>query len=95
VIVIGTSAHTLWAISLGIGLVAALAAAALLLALVMTVGRIDRSAKALLAAAGQVAGQTEYIPQLQATAPVLGQIHDEVLVLDDYMNALTDGFGGR
>ena len=25
---------------------------------------------------------------------MLGQIQDEVLVLDDYMNALTDGFGG-
>ena len=94
-IVIGASAHTLWAISLVIGLIAALVAAGLLLVLVGTVSRIDRSAKALLAAAGQVAGQTEYIPQLQATAPVLGQIHDEVLVLDDYMNALTDGFGGR
>ena len=94
-IVIGASAHTLWAISLAIGLIAALVAAVLLVVLVTTVGRIDQSAKALLAAAGKVAGQTEYIPQLQATAPVLGQIQDEVLVLDDYMNALTDGFGGR
>lgn len=94
-IVIGASAHTFWAISLIIGLVAALVAAGLLALLVTTVGRIDRSAKALLEAAGQLAGQTEYIPQLQATAPVLGQIQDEVLVLDDYMNALTDGFGGR
>ena len=94
-IVIGASAHTLWAISLVIGLVAALVAAALLVVLVVTVDRIDRSAKALFAVAGQVAGQTEFIPQLQATAPVLGQIKDEVLVLDDYMNALTDGFGGR
>ena len=94
-IVIGASAHTLWAVSLGIGLVAAVVAAILLTVLVSTVDRIDRSSKALLGVAGQVAGNTEYIPQLQATAPVLGQIQDEVLVLDDYMNALTDGFGGR
>ncbi len=94
-IAIGASAHTLWTISLAIGFGAAIVAAILLTVLVSTVDRIDRSCKALLGAAGQVAGNTEYIPQLQATAPVLGQIQDEVLVLDDYMNALTDGFGGR
>jgi hypothetical protein len=94
-IVIGASAHTFWAISLAIGFGAAVVAAILLTLLVTTVDRIDRSSKSLLGVAGQVAGNTEYIPQLQATAPVLGQIQDEVLVLDDYMNALTDGFGGR
>lgn len=94
-IVIGASAHTLWAVSLGIGLVAALVAAGLLAALVSTVSRINRSTAALLGVAGEVAGRTEHIPQLLATAPVLGQIQDEVLVLDDYMNALTDGLGGR
>jgi hypothetical protein len=94
-ITIGASAHTLWAVSLGIGFGAAVVAAILLTLLVSTVDRIDRSSKALLGVAGQVAGNTAYIPQLQATAPVLGQIQDEVLVLDDYMNALTDGFGGK
>jgi parvulin-like peptidyl-prolyl isomerase len=94
-ILIGTSAHTFWAIGLSIGFGAAVVAAILLTILVSTVDRIDRSVKALLGVAGQVAGNTEYIPQLHATAPVLGQIQDEVLVLDDYMNALTDGFGGR
>jgi hypothetical protein len=94
-IMIGASAHTLWAVSLSIGFGAAVVAAILLTLLVSTVDRIDRSSKALLGVAGQVAGNTAYIPQLQATAPVLGQIQDEVLVLDDYMNALTDGFGGK
>ena len=94
-IVIGASSHTTWVVSLVIGLVAALVAAALLALLVSVVSRIDRSTRALLKAAGEVAGRTEHIPQLLATAPVLGQIHEEVLVLDDYMNALTDGFGGR
>jgi ribose/xylose/arabinose/galactoside ABC-type transport system permease subunit len=92
--VIATSAHTYWAIALVIGLVAALVAAGLLAMLVMTVGKIDSSVKALLACAGSVAANTANIPQLQATAPVLGQIIDEALVQDDYMNALTDGFGG-
>ena len=91
----GASAHTLWVVSLIIGVAGALVAAALLAILVVTVDRIDRSVKSLLGVAVKTAGNTQYIPQLQATAPVLEQIQDEVLVLDDYMNALTDGFGGK
>ena len=44
--------------------------------------------------ATQVAGNTANIPQLEATAPVLGLIVQEAVVQDGYMNALTDGFGG-
>ena len=90
---LAVSANTLWAISLGIGLVAALVVAALLAILVRTVDDIARSARTLLGVAGEVAANTAYIPQLEATAPVLGQIIDEALVQDRYMNALTDGFG--
>ena len=90
-----TTAHTYWTIALVIGLVAALTVAILLAVLVNTVGNIDKSAAKLLAVAGKVAGNTSYIPQLQATAPVLGLIVEEALVQDDYMNALTDGFGGK
>jgi hypothetical protein len=93
--VLATSFHTYWWIALGIGLVAALIVAALLGALLSAVASIDNSVKSLLGVAGKVAANTEYIPQLQATAPVLGQIIDEALVQDDYMNALTDGFGGK
>src|SRR5215211_5420193 len=42
---------------------------------------------------GQGRGQTANIPQLEATAPVLGLIVDEAVVQDRYMNALTDGYG--
>ena len=69
---LAVSGNTLWAISLGIGLVAALIVAALLAVLVRTVDDIGRSAHALLEVAGKVAGNTANIPQLQATAPVLG-----------------------
>ena len=86
--------HGAWGIALIIGLVAALAVAALLLVLIRAVTAIDRSASALLDVAGQVAGNTANIPQLQATAPVLGQIVTEAVVQDGYMNALTDGYGG-
>jgi hypothetical protein len=90
---LAVSANTLWAISLGIGLAAALIVAALLAVLVRTVDDFGRSARALLDAAGGVAGNTVNIPKLQATAPVLGQIVDEAVVQDRYMNALTDGYG--
>jgi hypothetical protein len=88
------SNNGLWAVSLGIGLVAALVVAYLLTVLVRSVIDIDRSVGSLLEVAGKVAGNTSNIPQLEATAPVLGQIVDEAVVQDRYMNALTDGYGG-
>jgi predicted permease len=89
------SNNGLWAVSLGIGLVAALVVAALLYILVRTVEDIDKSVAGLLDVAGKVAGNTANIPQLQATAPVLGEIVDEAVVQDRYMNALTDGYGEK
>jgi hypothetical protein len=84
----------MWGVALVIGLVAALIVAGLLLVLVRSVTDIDRSVSGLLDVAGKVAANTANIPQLQATAPVLGQIVDEAVVQDGYMNALTDGYGG-
>ena len=81
------SSHTYWAISLGIGLIAALVVAFLLIVLVRTVTSIEKSVDGLLVVATAVAGNTAYIPQLQATAPVLGEIIDEAIVQDGYMNA--------
>jgi hypothetical protein len=91
---LATSAHTLWGVSLGIGLGAALIVTVLLLMLLRAVRHIDESAGKLLAVAGNVAANTAYIPQLEATAPVLGLIVEEAVVQDGYMNALTDGYGG-
>ena len=90
---LAVSANTLWTISLVIGLVAALVVAALLTILVRTVDDIDRSVGGLLDVASKVAGNTAHIPQLEATAPVLGLIVEEAVVQDRYMNALTDGYG--
>jgi hypothetical protein len=84
----------MWGIALIIGLLAALIVAGLLLVLVRAVRDIDASVSALLGVAGEVAENTAHIPQLQATAPVLGEIVDEAVVQDGYMNALTDGYGG-
>jgi hypothetical protein len=83
-----------WDLSLVIGLVAALIVTVLLLILIKAVRDIERSVDGLLEVAGAVAGQTANIPQLEATAPVLGLIVEEAVVQDGYMNALTDGYGG-
>jgi hypothetical protein len=84
---------TYWVIALIIGLAAALIVAALLVMLIRSVSSIEKSVGGLLAVATSVAGNTTNIPQLEATAPVLGMIVDEAIVQDGYMNALTDGFG--
>jgi len=84
-----------WAIALSIAFGAAVIVAILLTVLVETVGSIERSVDGLLEIAGKVGANTANIPQLEATAPVLALIVDEAVVQDGYMNALTDGFGGR
>ncbi|MEA2207540.1 MAG: hypothetical protein QOF54_17 [Solirubrobacteraceae bacterium] len=88
------SAHGYWWIALAIGLAAALVVAFLLAVLIIAVMNIERSVDGLLEVATKVAGNTANIPQLEATAPVLGLIVQEAVVQDGYMNALTDGFGG-
>ena len=87
------SAHTAWVVSLIIGLVAALIVAGLLAVLIKAVRDIESSVGGLLEVAGKVGANTANIPQLEATAPVLGLIVAEAGVQDGYMSALTDGFG--
>jgi hypothetical protein len=89
------SSYTYWAIALGIALGAAVIVAILLTVLLEAVGSIERSVDGLLEIAGKVGSNTANIPQLEATAPVLALIVEEAVVQDGYMNALTDGFGGK
>lgn len=89
------SAQTYWAIALSIGFGAAVIVAILLTVLVSTVESIESSVDGLLEVAGKVGANTANIPQLEATAPVLALIVEEAVVQDGYMNALTDGYGGR
>jgi hypothetical protein len=84
-----------WTLALVIGLAAALIVAVLLFLLIRAVRDIEGSVGGLLDIAGKVAANTANIPQLQATAPVLGLIVEEAVVQDGYMNALTDGYGGE
>ena len=83
----------LWTLALVIGLVAALIVAVLLFVLVRAVRDIEHSVDGLLEVAGKVGANTAFIPQLEATAPVLALIVEEAVVQDGYMNALTDGYG--
>jgi hypothetical protein len=83
-----------WAIALSIGFGAAVVVAILLTLLLHAVASIERSVDGLLETAGKVAANTAYIPQLEATAPVLAMIVSEAVIQDGYMNALTDGYGG-
>jgi hypothetical protein len=92
--ILAVTGHTLWQVSLLIGLAAALVVVLLLLMLLRAVTDIDNRVVKLVDVAGKTAANTAYIPQLQATAPVLGKIVDEAIVQDGYMNALTDGYGG-
>jgi hypothetical protein len=89
------SSHTHWGIALSIALGSAVVVAILLTLLVEAVSSIEKSVDGLLEIAGNVAANTANIPQLEATAPVLALIVEEAMVQDGYMNALTDGFGGR
>ena len=81
-----------WVLALVLGAAAAVVVAILLAVLIATVGQIQNSVEGLLEVAGKVASNTANIPQLEATAPVLGQIVDEAVIQDGYMNALTDGY---
>jgi len=93
VTLVALSSNEYWALALALAAGAAVIVALLLAVLVLTVASIEKSVGGLLEIAGEVAGNTVNIPQLEATAPVLALIVDEAVVQDGYMNALTDGFG--
>ena len=95
VLALAHSERSLWYVTLAVGLVVALVVAGMLLMLLHLLRRIQNAVGGLLDSAGKVAENTANIPQLEATAPVLAQIASEGVVQDGYMNALTDGFGGK
>ena len=80
-------------IALVIGAAAAAVVVLLIVLLLGNLAKIQRSVDGLLEVAGKVGANTANIPQLEATAPVLGLIVEEAVVQDGYMNALTDGYG--
>ena len=90
--ILALTSNGYWVLALVLGAAAAVVVALLLAVLIQTVGSIQKSVDGLLEVAGKVASNTASIPQLEATAPVLGQIVDEAVIQDGYMNALTDGY---
>ena len=89
------AAAAYFTIALVIGVVAAAVVVLLIVLLLQNLAKIQTSVDGLLEVAGKVGANTASIPQLEATAPVLALIVEEAVVQDGYMNALTDGFGGR
>lgn len=87
--------QTMWYVALGMGLVVVLVVAALMTLLLSFVKDIQTSVGVLLELAGQVATQTEHIPQLEALPPVLEQIVEEAVVQNSYMDALTQGYASE
>ena len=92
---VALTSNEYWVLALTIATLAAVVVALLLIVLMVSVRSIERSVDGLLEIAGGVGANTANIPQLEATAPVLALIVDEAVIQDGYMNALTDGFGGR
>ncbi len=92
---VALTSNEYWVLALAIATLAAVVVALLLIVLMVSVRSIERSVDGLLEVAGGVGANTANIPQLEATAPVLALIVDEAVIQDGYMNALTDGFGGR
>ena len=81
-----------WYVILGLGLVVVLVVIALMALLLSYVADIRESVGGLLVGAGAIAGQTGNIPLLLQVPPVLDIIAEEGVVLDGYMNALSQGY---
>lgn len=96
-IALGTAALTdqeriFWYVILGLGLVVVLVVIALMALLLSFVADIRESVGGLLVGAGAVAANTANIPKLADLPPVLDIIAAEGVVLDGYMNALSQGY---
>jgi hypothetical protein len=81
-----------WYVILGLGLVVVLVVIALMALLLSFVADIRESVGGLLVGAGAIAAQTANIPLLLQVPPVLDVIAEEGVVLDGYMNALSQGY---
>jgi predicted permease len=86
------SERIVWYVILGLGLVVVLVVIALMTLLLSFVADIRESVGGLLVAAGSIAAQTGNIPLLLQVPPVLDIIAEEGVVLDHYMDALSQGY---
>ena len=90
--VLDDSERIVWYVILGLGLVVVLVVIALMLLLLSFVADIRESVGGLLVGAGAIAAQTANIPLLLQVPPVLDIIAEEGVVLDHYMDALSQGY---
>ncbi len=82
--------NTLWAITLGMGLVVIVVVVVLMLLLLSFVKDIEAGSEILVKTAGELAGNTGEIPQFAATAAVLEEIKAEALVQFGYLESVVN-----
>jgi predicted permease len=87
-----SSERIVWYVILGLGLVVVLVVIALMALLLSFVADIRESVGGLLVGAGAVAANTANIPKLADLPPVLDIVAEEGVVLDKYMDALSQGY---
>ena len=92
---LAVSFNTYWGIALGIGLVAALVVALLLGVLIVAVRSIERRSTGCWRSRARSAPTRRTSRSSRRRHRSSRLIVDEAVVQDGYMNALTDGFGGR
>lgn len=84
-VIASLNTHTLWWVSLAMGLVVILVVIALMAMLLSFIKDIERGAGVLLDTANELAGNTGAIPQLATTAAVLEEIKAEALIHFAYL----------
>lgn len=83
--------HTLWWVTLGIGLVVILVVIVLMLLLLTLIKDIERGATVLVGTGGQLVANTSAIPMFAATAAVLEEIKAEALIHFEYLQSQVGG----
>ncbi|MDQ2761339.1 MAG: hypothetical protein M3Y17_13175 [Actinomycetota bacterium] len=83
--------HTLWEITLAIGVVVLVVVVVLMLLLLSFVKDIEAGSGILVSTAGELASNTGEIPQFAATAAVLEEIKAEALVQYGYLESVVGG----
>lgn len=91
-VIAANDTHAIWQVVIGMAYVVLAVVIILMMLLLSLVKDIQASVASLLETAGIVASQTQNIPKLAATPPVLNLIIEEAIIQDGYMNALTDGY---
>ncbi len=90
-VIAAANTHTLWWVTLGMGLVVILVVIVLMMMLLSLIKDIERGSGVLLDTADQVAENTSSIPMFAATAALLEDIKAEALIHFEYLQSQVRG----